>query len=170
MFGQPVFLDEVLDIPEEKAAVERLLKGESIDAVALAVRKPVWWVNEVAKKSELHKEAIQYRKDLIRETLKDKGPILKEIAGQALEIVRDRLKAIATQPELMAQLSPRDLKEITAIAVNADAMERLEKGRPTAHLAISHTTEDLTITLEKLREEDPVFSYPEIMNGNRQSE
>ena len=167
VFGKPVFVDEVLELPEEKKVIEWLLKGEKTEDVARKIGKPEWWVLEIAKKSQLRKEAVNYRKELMREVMADKGPLLKEIAGGTLEIIKNKILELRDNPEAMALLSVRDLRELAAIAATVDGMERLEKGKPTQHLAITnYSSEELTVTLEKLKEEDPIFSYPQISNGS----
>jgi hypothetical protein len=140
IFGQAVLLDEVMEMPDEKEALDMLLSGHSIAYTASQLNRSEHWVKDIAERAELHREAILAKRAILKATLEDKGPLLKDIQGLSLQIAKIRLEQILSDGELIAKIGPRDLKDLMAVGLQADGWERLDK-EPTKTIDMSGMSE-----------------------------
>lgn len=115
-------------------------------------------VRNIITKAKVINSAREIEKDLKKEALKDKLPILEEIATLTLTGVRDFLK------ENPKPGNATEAKAYVDMVRKIDEMVRLELGKPTAITQETrYSLQQTQVIFEELRQLDPVFDYPDIV-------
>lgn len=117
--------------------------------------------------ASLRELADKHRQRIMEELLKDKIPLLREVAGLSLAGLRSFLEELITDKEKMKKLTLKDARDLSAIAKEQNETLRLELGQSTEKIELVRKVEkDVTIILEDLKKEDPFVDYSKPEDGN----
>lgn len=152
----------------EKTIIEKTLKGASIDEIVMTTGFPRRLVWSVANKRVVREQVVR----ATREILEAKVPILEEITELTLTAVRDWLKETIdpANAELRNQrlAEAKDVRALAQIARELNDMLRLELGKQTSNTpVVQYNFDQAKVLLQNLRERDPVFEYPELLDAPR---
>ena len=101
-------------------------------------------------------------KDIIRKTWENKVPIMEDIVGMGLDMLRDTLKELVLDSDMRRQMlgNVRDIASLTKVVGDLNLLLRLEAGKSTQNVAVNRSFQDTRHALQTLAKVDPVFSYP----------
>lgn len=102
-------------------------------------------------------------REVIRRTWEKKVPLMQDIVGMGLEMLRDTLKECVLDSEMRRQMignSVKDLAALTKVVGDLNLLLRLEEGKSTQNVAVNKSYQDTRHALQTLAKVDPVFSYP----------
>ncbi len=95
--------------------------------------------------------------------IKDKIPVINGIVNVNLHTLLEFSCNLATDPERKGKLSIKEAKDLSSLITELNNLIRLETGKPTANISISHyqgSSEELLKTAREIIEMDPVHSEP----------
>ena len=98
---------------------------------------------------------------------KEKIPVMEDIAGLGLDILRESLKELM-DPEFRTRMITKisDIAALKNVIQDISMLVRLEKGQSTNNMAVeTRSYQETRKIIQDLRKIDPVFSYPEIPEG-----
>lgn len=105
--------------------------------------------------------------EIIKKQWAEKVPVMRDIIGMGLNGIKETLKEMA-DPEVRRKMIPRitDLKALTGIVESLNLLLRLEEGKSTQNvLTVNRTYQETRTVLQNLAKVDPVFSYPQLPEG-----
>lgn len=93
----------------------------------------------------------------------EKVPVIKDIVGMSLEVIRETLKEMCADPEFRRQMveNAKALTSLTGVIKDLNELLRLDQGQSTANVAMeSRGYQETRIAIQNLKTLDPVFEYP----------
>lgn len=125
------------------------------------------YIRFIISTSALKELASRHRQEIMEELLREKIPLLREVAGLSLSGLRDFLESLITDREKMGRLTLKDARDLSAIAKEQNDTLRLELGQATEKIEVVQKVEkDVTYILEDLKNTDPFVEYPALKHDN----
>lgn len=149
------------DAEDISRVVEMAMDGFSVQEIIRETGFPAPYVRNLIKKAELEGKVKDAISEIKAEIIKDKVPILKDIAAHTLNGVLEFV-----QTDLSSKITCiKDAKDLVDMVGKLNEMIRLDEGKSTQNIGISATVTTYTQTrevIEQLKKYDPVFEYPEL--------
>lgn len=148
------------------------MKEMPVDQIVALTQIPEQQVIRILREDQFKKGMSEIKKKVVKETFRDKVPILKEIVELSLSAIRDTLKELDTDEGRRALIQgTRDLQALSKVATDLNTLLRLELGESTANVvSISHSYQETRVAIQELQKMDPVFEYPEIPTPEKDNE
>ncbi|OQB10444.1 MAG: hypothetical protein BWY21_00365 [Parcubacteria group bacterium ADurb.Bin216] len=107
-----------------------------------------------------------------RQNFQEKIPLIKEIIGVGLDVIRDELRALL-DPEVRAEKLKKitDVAAVSKLVSDLNTLLRLEQGQSTENIATSTKSyQETRHVIQELKRTDPVFDYPELPPSPNESQ
>lgn len=104
----------------------------------------------------------EINRDIIRATWEKKTPIMRDVVGMGLDLLRETLAEMTLDSGLRRDMlgGMRDIQALSKVIADLNLLLRLEEGKSTQNVAVNRSFQDTRHALQNLAKVDPVFSYP----------